>query len=59
MVTSAFSGYMPPIGGAKQPLPELTDHCRPRGGKTYSEHDYPGSGQAGCRRCGADEEGAP
>ncbi|MFJ8785739.1 hypothetical protein [Streptomyces sp. NPDC102476] len=59
MIASEFSSYMPPIGGAKQTLPELTDHCRPRGGKTYPEHDYPSSGQAVCRRCGADDEGTP
>lgn len=23
------SSYMPPVGGVKQDLPELTDHCRP------------------------------
>lgn len=59
MTASEFSSYMPPIGGAKQALPEITDHCRPHSGKTYSEHDYPLSDQTRCRRCGADEEEAP
>lgn len=58
MAASEFTSYMPPTGGAKQTLPELTDHCRLRGEKTYPEHDYPSFSQGGCRRCGADEERA-
>jgi hypothetical protein len=59
MAASDFTGYMPTVGGAKHTPRGLTDHCRPRGGKTtYPEHDYP-FGQAHCRRCGADEEDAP
>ncbi|MFJ4152770.1 hypothetical protein ACIP10_35075 [Streptomyces galbus] len=48
------STYMPPVGGAKQNLPELTDHCRPGGEPTYPEHDYFTAGI--CRRCGATEK---
>jgi hypothetical protein len=56
MAGSGFTSYMPPVGGTKRALPELTDHCRPRDGKTYPEHAYPSCGQARCRRCGAAEE---
>lgn len=56
MRTPPYSTCTPPVGGAKQALPELTDHCRPRGRRTYPEHVYPATGQARCRRCGAIEE---
>jgi hypothetical protein len=59
MAVTEFTSYMPPIGGMKQTLPELTDHCRPPGEKNHPEHDYPRSGQAICRRCGAKEKGTP
>ncbi|WP_158965112.1 hypothetical protein [Streptomyces flaveus] len=49
----AYTDYMPPVGGAKQALPEL-DHCRPGGQTTYPEHDYAAAGP--CRRCGAAEK---
>lgn len=49
-----YTDYMPPVGGAKQTLPELTDHCRPSGDMTYPEHAYTAAGP--CRRCGADEK---
>jgi hypothetical protein len=39
MTATGYSSYMPPVGGARQTLPELTDHCRPRGRKTSPEHD--------------------
>ncbi|WP_146232340.1 hypothetical protein [Streptomyces sp. NWU49] len=51
MRTSPYSTCTPPVGGAKQARPELTDHCRPRGRRTYPEHVYPATGQARCRRC--------
>ncbi|MBQ0850229.1 hypothetical protein J8N05_18710 [Streptomyces sp. BH-SS-21] len=56
MQGSAFVSYMPPVGGAKQTLPELTDHCRPAGEKTHPEHAYPSTGPAICRRCGMEEK---
>ncbi|MEU6611540.1 hypothetical protein ABZ922_42115 [Streptomyces shenzhenensis] len=56
MTALLFTSYMPPVGGAKQVLPELTDQCRPRGEKTYPEHDYPATGEVRCRRCGAAEK---
>jgi hypothetical protein len=31
MAASGFTSERPPVGEAKQTLPELTDHCRPRG----------------------------
>jgi hypothetical protein len=49
-----YTDYMPPVGGAKQSLPDLTDHCRPSGETTYPEHDYAAPGP--CRRCGDDEK---
>jgi hypothetical protein len=48
--------YMPPVGGSKQSIPELTDHCRPSGEKTYPEHSYSANGPARCRRCGVTEK---
>jgi len=58
MTATGYSSYMPPVGGAKQTLPELTDHCLPRGRKTSPEHDYPASGPAVCRRCNIHEQEA-
>ncbi|MGW0877162.1 hypothetical protein ACWD3Z_42890 [Streptomyces sp. NPDC002740] len=55
MTLPIFTSYLPPVGGYKQALPELTDHCRPGGEKTYPEHDYPATGDARCRRCCAAE----
>ncbi|EGE40748.1 hypothetical protein SACT1_1381 [Streptomyces sp. ACT-1] len=48
--------YMPPVGGAKQDLPELTDHCRPSGKQTFAEHDYAPEGTPRCRRCATTEK---
>ncbi|MER6432109.1 hypothetical protein ABT272_30955 [Streptomyces sp900105245] len=51
----AYTDYLPPVGGAKQTYPELTDHCRPPGRQyTYAEHDYTTAGP--CRRCGIEEQ---
>jgi hypothetical protein len=52
----AYPAYQPPVGGTKQTHPEITDHCRPSGEKTYPEHSYPATGPARCRRCGAAEK---
>ncbi|GAA1236246.1 hypothetical protein [Streptomyces rhizosphaericus] len=55
MRSPSYSDYVPPVGGMKQHLPELTDQCRARNGQTHPEHTYPAAGAARCRRCGAHE----
>ncbi|WP_181849613.1 hypothetical protein [Streptomyces parvulus] len=47
---------MPPVGGAKQSYPEITEHCRVGDETTYPEHDYPTTDHARCNRCGAIEK---
>lgn len=52
----AYDAYIPPVGGNRNSYPEITNHCRPNGDKTYPEHSYPATGPARCRRCGTTEE---
>ncbi|MFE6520858.1 hypothetical protein [Streptomyces sp. NPDC057794] len=52
----AYASYMPPVGGYRHSYPEITDHCRPSGEKTYPEHSYSVTGPARCHRCGVTEK---
>ncbi|GAA3185712.1 hypothetical protein GCM10010451_38720 [Streptomyces virens] len=52
----AYPVCQPPVGGSKQPHPEITDHCRPGGETTHLEHEYPATGPAHGHRCATTEK---